>query len=574
MNPGSIYKISGALVLAHGLKEAVLNETVEIGELKIPGEIIRIDRDTCYIQSYEETAGLLVGESVVLKGEPLSVVLGPGLLGTIFDGIQRPLNKLKELSGDFIKRGCIVEPLDMEKKWNFNPVKQPGDVVKEGDIIGIVKEGAYFEHRIMVPIGISGTIEEIQKGDFSLKETVARLTGGIDLTMTWTAAVKTPIPCVEKLDPDNPFLTGQRVLDFLFPLATGGSAMIPGGFGTGKTVLEQSIAKYSLADVIIYVGCGERGNEMTDLLEEFSELKDPRTGNPLMDRTVLIANTSNMPVAAREASIYTGVTIAEYFRQMGYDTALIADSTTRWAEALREISGRLEELPGEEGFPTYLSSRITSFYERSGYIRCFSSEERFGSLTIIGAVSPAGGDFSEPVTSETLKVTGTFWGLEKELAYRRHYPAINWNTSYSLYSQLLDGWYKKKYGIEFINLRKWAINILFSDGQLQQIVQLVGPDSLQDDDRLILETANLIKESFLQQSAFDESDAYCTLIRQYIMMSAIKKFFETANKIVKEKKSFSEVSDLKERKLILELKEHSDDEILEKFDLNLDKDED
>lgn len=572
MSPGKIYKISGALVLAKGLKSAVLNEMVEIGESRIPGEIIRIDRDTCYIQSFEETAGLLVGESVRLKGEPLSVLLGPGLLGTIFDGIQRPLIELKNFCGDFIQRGCVISPLDMERKWHFEPALQPGDAVSEGDIIGMVMEGGHFKHRIMVPFGVSGTIEEIFRGSYSLTEPVAVLSGGHKLTMTWKSSVKIPLACAEKLDSESPFLTGQRVLDFMFPLATGGSAMIPGGFGTGKTVLEQSIAKYSLADVIIYVGCGERGNEMTDLLEEFSELKDPRTGSALMDRTVLIANTSNMPVAAREASIYTGVAIAEYFRQMGYDTALIADSTTRWAEALREISGRLEELPGEEGFPTYLSSRITSFYERSGYVKCMSSEDRFGSLTIIGAVSPAGGDFSEPVTSETLKITGTFWGLEKELAYRRHYPAINWNTSYSLYSKLLDDWFMRKFGKDFIDLRKWAVNILFRDGQLQQIVQLVGPDSLQDEDRLILETAYLIKESFLQQSAYDEIDSTCDISRQYIMMSAIRKFHDAAERIIHERKSFSLISDLDERKLILEIKHLSDQEIIKKFGLNKDTD--
>jgi len=477
---GRIFRISGAMVIATGLREAFLNEMVEIGREKIPGEVIRLSGDQCFIQSFEETGGLTVGEPVVPTGRPLSVTLGPGILGRIFDGVQRPLPGLEELQGPFILRGGSPPVIDTHRLWAFTPSAAVGDQVLGGDIIGHVRETDHFDHAIMVPIGSGGRIISIKKGDFTLEDTVAELDDGTCVTMLFRQAVKIPFPHSGKTDPEQPFYTGQRVLDFLFPTAMGGSAMIPGGFGTGKTVLEQSIAKHSLADVVVYIGCGERGNEMTDLLCEFAELKDPRTGGMLLSRTVLIANTSNMPVAAREASIYTGVAIGEYFRQMGLNVALIADSTTRWAEALREISGRLEELPGEEGFPTYLSSRISAFYERAGCVRCAGSQDRTGSLTIVGAVSPAGGDFSEPVTSETLKITGTFWGLERALAYRRHFPAINWNTSYSLYVPLLEAWFEKGFGPKWGELRNWAVEILFRDGELQQIVQLVGPDALQN----------------------------------------------------------------------------------------------
>lgn len=521
---GRLSRIAGALAVVRDLPNPFIGGLVMIGEERIPAEIIRIDGRDSFVQVFEETWGLRVGDPAVDTGEPLSVTLGPGLLGSIYDGIQRPLDRLGELQGGFIKRGTAPEPIDMEKEWEFTPGVKPGDRVEPGDSVGWVMETPSLAHRIMVPWTWSngGVIATVVSGKITGSSSAATLEDGRTVRVLQTHPVKVPLPCRRRIDPIEPFITGQRVLDFLFPMALGGSATIPGGFGTGKTVLEHSIAKHSMADVVVYIGCGERGNEMTDLLEEFAHLRDPRSGGLLLDRTILVANTSNMPVAAREASIYTGCALGEYYRQMGYHVAVIADSTTRWAEALREISGRLEELPGEEGFPTYLSSRIAAFYERSGAVECLGSQGRRGSMTVVGAVSPAGGDFSEPVTSETLKITGAFWGLEKELAHRRHFPAINWNVSYSLYRELLDPWFERELGPQWVNLREWAVDLLFREGELQQIVQLVGPDSLQERDRFTLDTAAMMRESFLQQSAYDERDAFCPPGRQLAMMRAIR----------------------------------------------------
>jgi len=515
---GVISRISGPAVIAHSMRGAAMYEVVQVGEAGLMGEVIRLDGDTAFIQTYEDTSGVSVREPVVGTGEPLLITLGPGLLGSVFDGIQRPLNLLEVESGDFIGRGLAVDALPAERRWSFEPAVQKGQTVEPGDVLGTVPEMQGFVHRVMVPPNVSGTIARIEVGELTVREPVATLEDGTELTMAqrWPAKIARPVkrrlPCLE------PFVTGQRVLDCLFPITFGGTAVLPGGFGTGKTVLEQSLAKFSTADVIVYVGCGERGNEMADVLAEFPHLIDPRTGGPLMNRTVLVVNTSNMPVAAREASVYAGVTIAEYFRDMGYHVAVMVDSTSRWAEALREISSRLEEMPGEEGYPTYLAARLASFYERAGGAECLGSDDRSGSVTVVGAVSPAGGDFSEPVTQSTLRIAGALWALDSSLAHRRHYPAINWHRSYTLYSQALEPWYTQNVGDQWMQLRRRLSEILEKDAELQEVVQLIGPDALQAQDRLLLETSRMLRDGFLQQSAMSPVDATCSLNKQLGML--------------------------------------------------------
>lgn len=515
---GIIKKIAGPAVIAENLEGAKMYDIVRVGKEKLVGEIIRLDGETAFIQVYEDTNGLQVGEEIVTTGLPLAVELGPGMLNGIFDGIQRPLDKIREASGDFIARGIEVFSLSRTAKWKFTARKKVGDQVKAGDILGTVPEFS-FTHKILVPPGISGTLTEIKEGEFTVDEVVARLDNGAELKLYHAWPVRKARPVTRKLDPDEPFLTGMRILDVLFPLTAGGTAAIPGPFGSGKTVTQQSIAKYGDADIVVYVGCGERGNEMTDVLVEFPELEDPKTGEPLMHRTILIANTSNMPVAAREASIYTGITLAEYFRDQGYKVSLMADSTSRWAEALREIASRLEEMPAEEGYPPYLSSRLSAFYERSGKVTTLAGEQ--GAVSVIGAVSPAGGDFSEPVTQATLRITGGFWALDASLARARHFPAINWANSYSLFTGILEGWYRRNVAPDYPELRSQLVGLLQREASLQEVVQLVGPDALQDNERLSLEIGRIAREDFLQQNGFDKVDANCSMQKAYGMMQMI-----------------------------------------------------
>ncbi|MDI6760586.1 MAG: V-type ATP synthase subunit A [Candidatus Brocadiaceae bacterium] len=527
---GKIIKISGPAVIAGGMTGAKMNDIVRVGNLGLIGEIIRLDRDTAFIQVYEDTSGLFVGEPVESTAEPLVVELGPGLLGGIFDGIQRPLDEIEKQSGFWMARGLIVNRLGREKTWHFSPRVKKGDTVQGGDTLGEVKETGVFLHKIMAPPGIRGVVKEVKKGEFKVEDTVVSLEDGQQLSMMQKWPVRRPRPLKKKLPPDEPFITGQRVFDLLFPIALGGNAIVPGGFGTGKTVVEQTLAKYCNADILVYVGCGERGNEITDVLTEFPHLEDPKTGGPLMSRTILVVNTSNMPIAAREASIYTGTTLAEYYRDMGYNVALMADSTSRWAEALREISSRLEEMPGEEGFPTYLATRLASFYERSGRVECLGEPGRRGSVTIVGAVSPPGGDFSEPVTQHSMRVSGAFWALDAHLAYRRHFPAINWHKSYTLYYQPMKDWYLKNVNHQWDNLRTQMLQIQQKDAELQEVVQLVGPDALQDSERLVLESARMLRDGFLQQHAFSPVDASCSLNKQYKMLNVFILFHEKCKK--------------------------------------------
>ncbi len=508
MREGCVVKISGPTVVARGLEGASLYEVVRVGGERLVGEIIRIRGGLATIQVYEETTGLGLGEPVIATDEPLAVELGPGLLGQIFDGIQRPLSALALLSGDFIRRGIAHPALDREKRWDFEPLVRAGEEIGEGRILGAVQETESLTHRVLAPPGLSGKVAEVRGGKVTVTDEVIVLEDGRRLSPLQRWPVRRRRPFKRRLTPGLPFLTGQRVLDCFFPIAVGGTAIIPGGFGTGKTVLEQTLAKFAAADVIVYVGCGERGNEMTEVLTEFPLLEDPRTGAPLMDRTVLVVNTSNMPVAAREASIYTGITIAEYFRDMGRQVALMADSTSRWAEALREISSRLEEMPGEEGFPTYLATRLGTFYERAGRVIPLSGEGE-GAVTIVGAVSPPGGDFSEPVTRASLRVSGALWALSTDLAYRRHFPAIDWVQSFTLYAERLQEWFNEEVSEEWIALREEAMRLLQKERELQEIVQLVGLDAVQDQERIIIESARLIREGFLRQSAFHEVDATC-----------------------------------------------------------------
>jgi V/A-type H+-transporting ATPase subunit A len=528
---GAIKKITGPAVIAKGMLGARMYEIVKVGEEGLVGEIIRLEGESAFVQVYEETQGLMVGQPVVSTGVPLAVELGPGLLKSVYDGIQRPLDKIREKTGDFITRGVEVAALNRSRKWDWTPGVRTGDRVQGGMTLGTVKEFRFL-HKIMVPPEVSGVVKTVKPaGAYTVEEKVVELEDGSGLKMTHLWPVRRARPFQEKLAPDEPFLTGMRILDVLFPVAMGGTAAIPGPFGSGKTVAQQSLAKWSNADIVVYVGCGERGNEMTDVLKEFPELEDPRTGEPLMHRTVLIANTSNMPVAAREASIYVGVTLAEYFRDMGYSVALMADSTSRWAEALREISSRLEEMPAEEGYPPYLSSRLAAFYERAGVVTTLGGER--GAVSIVGAVSPAGGDMSEPVTQSTLRIAGAFWWLDASLAYRRHFPAINWNGSYSLYLHLLDGWYREHVDPDYPELRDAVGQLLQQEASLQEMVQLVGPDALQDHERLVIEVGRIVREDFLQQDGFHEIDAYCSMAKSYGIMGMVMAFRREAEAALK-----------------------------------------
>ena len=524
---GGIIKIAGPAVIARGMTGARMYDIVHVGKERLIGEIIRLDGDTAFVQVYEDTSGLYIGEPVESTGQPLAVELGPGLLFGVFDGIQRPLKDIRQQKGDFIERGASAVALDREKRWTFTPAVKVGDEVGPGDVIGEVQEFGLV-HRIMVPPDAAGArVKEIRGGAVRVTDVVGRLEDGRELRLMHTWPVRFSRPLVQRLEPREPLVTGQRIIDVLFPVAQGGTAAIPGPFGAGKTVMQQTLSKWADADVIIYVGCGERGNEMTHVLDEFPKLEDPRTGRPLMERTIIIANTSNMPVAAREASVYTGITMAEYWRDQGYKVALMADSTSRWAEAMREISSRLEEMPAEEGYPPYLSSRLAAFYERAGRVVCQGAPERRGSVTVVGAVSPPAGDLSEPVTQATLRMVGTFWSLEGSLAHRRHFPAIHWLRSYSLYSSLFRQWYKENLPEDFETLRDRALALLQQEAELQEIVQLVGPDALQDDQRLVIEAGKMLREDFLQQSAFGD-DAFSPFPKSYGILKAILTFYDEA----------------------------------------------
>lgn len=529
MKTGIVTKVAGPLVIADGMRDANLFDVVRVSSQRLIGEIIEMHGDRASIQVYEETSGLGPGEIVESTGAPLSVELGPGLIGSIYDGIQRPLNEIMKAAGTNLTRGIDVASLDHNKKWHFTPTAKVGDKVSAGDVLGTVNETNAVLHKIMVPNKVEGTVKDIKEGDFTIDEVVAVLKndkGSVEVKMATKWPVRVGRPYKKKLSPDVLLTTGQRPIDTLFPLAKGGVAAVPGPFGSGKTVVQHQLAKWAAADIIVYIGCGERGNEMTDVLNEFPELKDPRTGNSLMERTVLIANTSDMPVAAREASIYTGITIAEYFRDMGYTVALMADSTSRWAEALREMSGRLEEMPGEEGYPAYLGSRLAQFYERAGRVIVNGKEDTEGALSVIGAVSPPGGDISEPVSQATLRIVKVFWGLDANLAYKRHFPAINWLTSYSLYTDQLADWFSENAAPDFMELRGRLLSLLQDESELQEIVNLVGMDALSAPDRLKLETSRSIREDYLHQNAFDSVDTYTSLKKQVLMMRAIMSFYD------------------------------------------------
>jgi len=532
---GKIKSIAGPLVIAKDMKGCEMYEVVRVGQEGLMGETIKLIEDLAYVQVYEDTTGLKPGEKVIRTGAPLSVELGPGIITNFYDGIQRPLLAIKNQAGDYITRGINVPGLDPEKKWDFTPTAKKGDEVEEGDFLGEVQESKVIKHRIMVPPGTQGKVVEIKSGSFTVDDVIVVLESNgqrLELTMKQKWPVRIGRPLKKKLDPQVPLLTGQRIYDTFFPIAKGGTAAIPGGFGTGKTVSQHQLAKWADSQVVVYVGCGERGNEMTEVLLTFPELDDPNTGEKLMERSTLIANTSNMPVAAREASIYTGVTIAEYYRDMGYDVALMADSSSRWAEALREISGRLEEMPGEEGFPAYLGTRLADFYERAGRVRTLGGEERFGSVSIIGAVSPPGGDFSEPVAQNTLRVVSSFWALDTNLADRRHFPAINWLTSYSLYLDFVKPWFDQNVDQEFQTLRGEMMALLEKEAELQEIVQLVGQDALPESDRALLEVARMIREDYLQQHAYHEIDSYCSKEKQFLMLKVIWRFYQEVSKAI------------------------------------------
>ena len=563
MVDATIARISGPVAVAKDLEGAHMFDVVRIGEMGLMGEIIRLEGNTAQIQVYEDTTGLKPGEKVINTERPLSMQLGPGLLTSIYDGIQRPLNVLAAESGDFISRGKMIPALDQKKKWDFIPVKKNGDQVSPGEIIAEVQETPLIKHKIMVPYNVSGELVDISEGQFTVNDKVAAVKNGkttdIGLSSWWT--VRTPRPVLRKLAPDQPLLTGQRVLDTFFPVAKGGSAAIPGPFGSGKTVTQQQLAKWADSDIIVYIGCGERGNEMCEVLSQFPELIDPKSKRPLMERTILVANTSNMPVAAREASIYTGITMGEYYRDMGYGVALMADSTSRWAEALREISGRLEEMPGEEGYPAYLGRRLAEFYERGGRSIVISPEERQGSLSLVGAVSPPGGDFSEPVSQNTLRVTRVFWGLDANLANRRHFPSINWLTSYSLYMDDMADWYKSNVSKDWIDLRKEALEILQKESELQEIVQLVGYDALPEPEKGILDTARSIREDYLQQSAFDEVDTYTSIQKQHKMLSTILEFGKKEADVIKKGSTSAKVGALESRGMIPKMKWTKEEEL-------------
>lgn len=536
METGKIIKVAGPVVLAEGLRGAKMYDVVKVSNQKLIGEIIELTDDLITIQVYEETSGIGPGEPVFSTNMPLSVELGPGLISSIYDGIQRPLDLIRQSKGDFISRGAEEDAIDRKRKWDFKPILKKGNKVISGDIIGVVQESSIILHKIMIPYGIQGEIEEISAGKFTVTDTIAKVKELNGLITEIKMLQKWPVRQLrlykEKLPPFEPLITGLRVIDTFFPIAKGGTACIPGPFGSGKTVVQHQISKWCNAEIIIFIGCGERGNEMTDVLLEFPKLIDPHTGKSLMERTILIANTSNMPVAAREASVYTGITIAEYYRDMGYNVALIADSTSRWAEAMREISGRLEEMPGEEGYPAYLGTRISSFYERSGRVRCQSSDNREATLSVIGAVSPPGGDLSEPVTQNTLRTVQVFWNLQDKLAYERHFPAIDWLTSYSLYLSQLSEFFKREINEDFVKLRNKSIGILQQEAELEEIIRLVGIDALSTYERLILETARSIREDFLQQDAFDDVDSYTSIKKQFLVLKLIILFHENAEKVI------------------------------------------
>ncbi len=557
MSGGKIIKVSGPLVIASDLINVRMYDVVKVGLPQLIGEVIGLEGNTAFIQVYEETTGIGPDEPVVSTGEPLSVELGPGLIGGIYDGIQRPLTVIREMSGNFISRGIDIPKLDRKKKWTFKPTVKKGDQLITGDIIGTVQETELVVQKIMIPPGLAGEVTMIQAGDFTVEETVCQVkqngeNKNIKMSQQWP--VRKIRPVKEKLPPLEPLVTGQRVIDTFFPVAKGGTACIPGPFGSGKTVVQHQLAKWANAQIIVYVGCGERGNEMTDVLMEFPKLKDPRSGEPLIKRTVLIANTSNMPVSAREASVYTGITIAEYFRDMGYTVALMADSTSRWAEALREMSGRLEEMPGEEGYPAYLSMRVAEFYERAGRVKCAGSEDREGSLSVIGAVSPPGGDLSDPVVQSTLRVVKVFWSLEDKLAYMRHFPAINWLNSYSLYLDNISEYISKHIGPDFLAQRREAIKLLQNEASLEEIVRLVGVEALSANDRLILATAKSIREDFLHQMAFDPEDTYTSLKKQYQLLKLIMHFHHLAKEAISHSQNLDDILRYKVREKIAKAK--------------------
>lgn len=554
MTEGRIIKVSGPLVVAEGMREANMFDVVRVGKDRLIGEIIEMRGDRASIQVYEETAGLGCGDAVVSTGEPLSVELGPGLMTNIYDGIQRPLEVMYEKYGSNIIKGIDEKPLSRDKKWTFTATVKAGDRVRAGDVLGTVNETELVLHKILVPFGKDGTVEEIQSGDFTVTEKIGSIKNdagkSFDVTLMQKWPVRKARPYASKLAPSEPMVTGQRVIDAMFPIAKGGTACVPGPFGSGKTVVQHQLAKWSNVDIVVYIGCGERGNEMTDVLREFPELKDPRSGYSLMKRTVLIANTSDMPVAAREASIYTGITIAEYFRDMGYSVAVIADSSSRWAEALREMSGRLEEMPGEEGYPAYLTSRLAQFYERAGNVICLGSDARHGTLSAIGAVSPQGGDISEPVSQATLRIVKVFWGLDSSLAYRRHFPAINWLTSYSLYKDKLEEWFNANVARDWNAVTGEAMRILSVESELEEIVKLVGVDALSPSERLTLEAARSVREDFLQQNAFEDGDSYTSLDKQYRLIKLILSFYKKSGDALKRGADIEKIADLPVREKI------------------------
>ncbi len=570
MSKGTIKKVAGPLVIAKGMRDANMFDVVRVSDRRLIGEIIEIHGDEASIQVYEETSGLAPGAPVESTGEPMSVELGPGLISSIYDGIQRPLDDIMKVAGNNLSRGVEVPSLKRDAKWEFVPPMKAGDEVSGGDIIGTVQESEIVSHKIMVPPGITGTIKEIKGGSYVVTDTVCTVTTKDGKDVPVTLMQKWPVrrgrPYKQKLSPDMPLITGQRVVDTLFPIAKGGVAAVPGPFGSGKTVVQHQLAKWAEADIVVYIGCGERGNEMTDVLNEFPELVDPKTGQSLMKRTVLIANTSDMPVAAREASIYTGITIAEYFRDMGYSVALMADSTSRWAEALREMSGRLEEMPGEEGYPAYLGSRLAQFYERAGRVMTLCSGDREGALSVIGAVSPPGGDISEPVSQATLRIVKVFWSLDSSLAYKRHFPAINWLTSYSNYMDTMQDWFNQNAGEDWITLRNKLMRLLQDESELEEIVQLVGMDALSAPDRLKLEAARSIREDFLHQNAFDDIDTYTSLEKQHDMMQLIIAYYEKAAEALSEGADINTLIDLPVREQIGRFKYTEPEKVKEAFD--------
>ena len=561
---GKILRIAGPVVIAEEIENAKMYDVVRVGQLGLLGEIIGMEGGKATIQVYEDTSGIRPGESVESTGKPLSVVLAPGVLSSIYDGVQRPLDVIRAQGGDFIQRGIYPTPVDMKRKWKFIPSVKRGDKVSPGDIVGVVKETSMIDHRIMVPVGIEGTVERIEEGDFAPLQTVGTVntkTGIREIPLGQEWPVRQPRPVKSKLPPEIPLVTGQRVIDSFFPVAKGGTVAVPGPFGSGKTVVQHQLAKWADSEVVVYVGCGERGNEMTEILTTFPELVDPKSGKPIMERTILIANTSNMPVAAREASIYTGITIAEYFRDMGYNVALMADSTSRWAEALREISGRLEEMPGEEGYPAYLGRRVAEFYERAGNSVVLSSDKRNGSVTIIGAVSPPGGDTSEPVSQNTLRVTRVFWALDASLAQRRHFPSVNWLNSYSLYSQELSRWFNKSVSDDWYSSYQKSMTILEKESELQEVAQLVGYDALPENEKEVLDIAKSLREDFLQQSAFDEVDTYCSLRKQYLMLKSILAMDEVERYAVSKGVTVSDIDTLPFKEKLSRFKEVREREI-------------